>query len=63
MYPVTIFDWFFKFIRGCYNILDKKLVFGVGTLVFSMWDILCVFMILSLVISALIKTGGVSSDG
>ena len=58
-----LFGWFFKFIRGCYNILDKQLSFNIGSFNFSMWDILCVFMILSLVMSALIKTGGVSSDG
>lgn len=57
-----LFGWFFKLVRGFYNILDKTLSFDIGGLSFSFWDILCVFMILSLVISALIKSGGVTSD-
>lgn len=57
-----LFGWFFKLVRGFYNILDNTLSFDIGGLSFSFWDMLCVFIILNLIISAFIKAGGVQSD-
>lgn len=53
-----LFGWFFKFINGLYRILRHDMNFSFAGIEFSMWEVLCVFIVLHLMISAFVKAGG-----